>query len=261
MATPTASAVRPLPPLAGDPHLPLYRRLYQAFAEEIARGAWMPGDSLPAETRIAEIYRIAPGTVRKAIDELADRQLVDRRHGQGTFVTRPNFDNAMLRFFRFRDDRGGPVLPESRILTRAIIETPGWLSDRWPIPERELVHLRRQRSWEGAVRLVEDIFLPVPLFRPLITADEAEIGPLLYPAYERLCHQVVYGIEEDIVIRDATDADRQVLGLAAGDLVVEIARLARNAVGAPLEWRLSRAEARRFRYHLAHGAEPQGSPR
>ncbi|MCZ8261794.1 MAG: GntR family transcriptional regulator [Beijerinckiaceae bacterium] len=244
-----------LPPLDGDPHLPLYRRLYLAFAQQIARGAWRPGDSLPAETRIAELYRIAPGTVRKAIDELADRRLVDRRHGQGTFIARPNFDNAMLRFFRFRDDRGAPVLPESRILHRAVIRLPAALAQRWSIPEAEMIHLARERSWEGQVRLIEDIYLPAVPFAALLEADESAIGPLLYPAYERLCGQVVYGIEEDIVIRDAAGPDRARLGLGPGTLAVEIARIARNAVGEPLEWRLSRAEARRFRYHLALGME------
>ncbi|MCA0423754.1 MAG: GntR family transcriptional regulator [Proteobacteria bacterium] len=241
------------PPLEGDVHLPLYRRLYETFARRIAAGDWKPGDGLPAETGLAKIYRIAPGTVRRALDDLALNGLVERRHGLGTFVRRPNFDNAMLRFFRFRDKDGNAFLPESRIVSRKLVSTPPKVARQLGLTDPLVIKMVRHRLWDGVPRLVEDIFLPQDRFKPLLSVSEEMIGPLLYPAYEQLCGQVVFAIEEDISIADVTVDDAADLGLQTGDLTVSVERIARNATATPIEWRISRGEARRFRYQLTSG--------
>lgn len=239
--------------LSGDEHLPIYRRLYLALVEQIASGALKPGDSLPAEGDIARHYNIAPGTVRRAMQELADKGLIDRVHGRGTFVRRPNFDNAMLRFLRFRNAAGAVILPESRIVARRIIPIPEHLAAKLFTVERTVLHMVRHRLWDGAVRLVEDIYLPARRFRALLDASPQDIGPLLYPAYERLCGQLVCAIEEELAVTEATADDAHALGLAPGSLVVNIERSAKDAMGNPLEWRLSRAEAKSFRYNVSSG--------
>jgi len=253
MARPRRPAVveREAYALCGDSHLPLYRRLYLAFAEQIAAGVLKPGDSLPAEADIARRYTLAPGTVRRAMQDLADKGLIDRIHGRGTFVRRPNFDHAMLRFLRFRDSGGAVIHPESRIVARRIIPIPAQLGAKLATAERTVLHMVRHRLWDGAVRLIEDIYLPEHRFIRLLDASPEEVGPLLYPAYERLCGQLVCGIEEEIAMTEATAEDAAALGLAPGSLVVSIERLARDATGRPLEWRLSRAEAKRFRYRVS----------
>jgi GntR family transcriptional regulator len=255
-----AAARAGVPPLEGNVYLPLYRRLHDTFARMIAEGRWKPGDGLPAETEIARSYRIAAGTVRRAMDELAGSGLIERRHGLGTFVRRPNFDNAMLRFFQFRDASGAPFVPESRIVRRALGPCPGVAADALGLGDSNAVHLVRHRLWDGAVRLIEDIHLPPDRFSALLDAATGEIGALLYPAYERLCGQVVFAISEDIEIGEAEDCDAAHLGLPPGSLVFRITRVARNALGAAIEWRISRGDARRFRYQVSLAARETQRP-
>ncbi len=246
-----------IPPLAGSAYLPLYRRLYETFAGMIAGGAWKPGDSLPAETEIARAYRMAAGTVRRAMDELVGNGLVERRQGLGTFVHRPNFDNAMLRFFRFRDAAGEAFVPESRIVSRGLADCQGPAAEALGLVGGQAIHLVRHRLWEGAVRLIEDIHLPPDRFAPLLAVSPADVGPLLYPAYERLCGQVVFAIDEKIAMTEAGADDAATLGLSPGDLVFRIERVARDATGAAIEWRVSRGDARRFRYQVSVAAGQQ----
>lgn len=246
------------PPLEGDINLPIYRRLYQTFARRITAGEWKPGDGLPAELDLARAYHIAPGTVRRAIDDLVESRLVERKHGLGTYVARPNFDNAMLRFFRFRDETGMALLPESRIVSREVVRTPAHVAHHLGLKAPSVLCLIRHRLWDGATRLVEDIYLPLGRFRPLLNANPEDIGPLLYPVYERLCGEIVFSIDEEISIIEAGLDDAQVLGCASGDLVVSVERIARNALGEPIEWRVSRGQARRFRYKLTFGLQENG---
>jgi DNA-binding transcriptional MocR family regulator len=44
---------------------------------------------MPTEVGLAHDYNVSSGTVRKAIEELDDRGLVDRRQGRGTYVRDP----------------------------------------------------------------------------------------------------------------------------------------------------------------------------
>lgn len=147
--------------LGGDAHLPLYRRLRESIAGKIASGEYKPGLALPAEIEIARLYKIAPGTARKAIEELVKEGLLERRHGAGTFVRRPNFNNSMLRFFLFRGATGKTLTPESRIVSRSVEDPSDAVRGHLGIaPGDKVIHLRRLRLWDGAARLVEDIYLP-----------------------------------------------------------------------------------------------------
>ncbi len=235
----------------GDEDIPLYKRLYRTIARRIAEAEWKPGDVLPSEVDLARNYGVAPGTMRKAIDALADDGLIERRHGSGTFIRRPNFDNMMLRFFLFRDAEGAQIVPESELLSREVVLPAENIAFYLKLGKDErAIRLVRHRHWDGAPRLLEDIYLPFKRFEALMDYPITDIGPLLYPEYERLCGELVCFIEEEIRIHDALAIDAADLRLADGELVVSIERLAKDAAGMPIEWRNSRGEARRFRYKI-----------
>lgn len=209
-----------------DLRLPLYQRLRDAIAFQIARNVWRSGEPIPTEAELAATHRVAIGTVRKAIDVLVADGLVERQQGRGTFVRRPRFDRSLFRFFRHLGPDGSQAVPEGRI------------------------RLIRTRLLQGRPILSEEIWLPAARFAPLLEAPLTEIGDLLYPAYERLCGEIVARAEETLTvgIADATDAER--LGIAEGEPVVVIARLAFGFDARPIEWRVTRGAAKDFRYHI-----------
>ena len=257
MARPQKDASRPPErvadrrPLQGDVHLPLYRRLHLTIARRIAEADWVPGDALPAELELSRSFGVAPGTVRKAIDELVRDGLVERRHGAGNFVRRSNFDHMMTRFFLFRDEAGQMMLPESCIVARDVVPASAPLAQRLALREGDpLVKITRHRSWDGGIRLLEDIYLPRARFERILTATAEAIGPLLYPAYETLCGELVCFIEEEITVQPASEADAHLFGVEPGTHVVAVERTAKDAVQQPIEWRLSRGETSRFRYRV-----------
>jgi DNA-binding FadR family transcriptional regulator len=54
----------------------------------IETGAYSEGDKLPTERQLAETFKAARSTVRRALDKLEKEGLVTRRLGSGTFVGR-----------------------------------------------------------------------------------------------------------------------------------------------------------------------------
>ena len=68
---------------------PLYERVESVLAGDIADGSLPPETQLPPEEGLIERFKVSRTTVRKAIQNLVERGLVEVRRGRGTFVTQP----------------------------------------------------------------------------------------------------------------------------------------------------------------------------
>ena len=73
-------------PIDHDAAKPLWRQLADVLRQEIDTGKLERGRVIPSETTLMQEHGLARGTVRKAIDALADEGLVVRVQGRGTFV-------------------------------------------------------------------------------------------------------------------------------------------------------------------------------
>ncbi|SFU76142.1 GntR family transcriptional regulator [Methylobacterium sp. 174MFSha1.1] len=234
-----------------DLRLPLYQRLRDEIAHQIARNVWRSGEPIPTEAELAATHGVAIGTVRKAIDVLVADGLVERQQGRGTFVRRPRFDRSLFRFFRHLGPDGGQVVPEGRILSRAVRPAPAPVREALALDAgAETIRLTRLRLLQERPILSEEIWLPAERFAPLLAAPLPEIGDLLYPAYERLCSEIVARAEETLTVACATPADGDCLGIPEGAPVVVVERLAFGFDGRPIEWRLTRGAATDFRYRI-----------
>lgn len=68
-----------------DPNEYLYVQLADDIAAKIADGSFPAGSQLPGEAELAELYETPHLTVRRALDELKDRGLI-QTHGRGSVV-------------------------------------------------------------------------------------------------------------------------------------------------------------------------------
>jgi GntR family transcriptional regulator len=65
---------------------PLYHQIYLLLRERIVAGGLNYGDLLPGEQEMARMLGVSRITVKRALNELAARGLVERRRGRGTSV-------------------------------------------------------------------------------------------------------------------------------------------------------------------------------
>ena len=65
--------------------IPLYIQLKEMLQEDIKKN-YEPGDIIPAEPKLEEIYNVSRITIRKAIEELERENIVKKKQGKGTFV-------------------------------------------------------------------------------------------------------------------------------------------------------------------------------
>lgn len=84
------------PQFSGFTVTSLYQQLRQALAAELERGTWKPGERIPSEAQLSQIYGVSRITVRAAIEALAEEGALLRIQGKGTFVTRLRKKKLML---------------------------------------------------------------------------------------------------------------------------------------------------------------------
>ena len=85
---------------------PLYQQIRALITRSLESGEWKPGDIIPSESELAERFGVSQGTVRKAIDELANENLLVRRQGKGTFVSTHDDPRSFFRFLRLASNEG-----------------------------------------------------------------------------------------------------------------------------------------------------------
>ena len=73
--------------LEQDVPTPLYFRLYSLLKNAILDGTIGNGEQMPTEQQLAETFKVSRITAKRAMDELAAEDMVQRRRGKGTHVT------------------------------------------------------------------------------------------------------------------------------------------------------------------------------
>lgn len=233
-----------------DNRLPRYQRLRDQIAAGIAAQQWKPGEAIPSETELAALHNVAVGTVRHAIDVLVAEGLVERAHGRGTFVRRPCFAQSLLRCLHIPNlEPGVPPQLVSRILERAALPAPPEVATKLGLPAgADAIRLVRQKWVEKRILRCEEIWLSKARFAPMLNVELASIGNDLYPAFERLCGQLVATAEESLTAEAVGPEHASLVGVPVGQPVVVIDRLTRGYDRQALEWRRVRAPAAAFCY-------------
>lgn len=68
--------------------IPLYQRIFDSYYNKIITGQYKEGEQIHTEKEIMEIFFVSRITAKTAVDMLAERGLVTRIPGKGTFVTK-----------------------------------------------------------------------------------------------------------------------------------------------------------------------------
>lgn len=237
--------------MAQEPkYRPLYRKLRDRLASDIATGFWKPGEAIASESSLANRHHVAVSTVRRAIDMLVLDGLVERIQGAGTFVRRPDFTKVSIRKVRCHGSAADERTPRSRLLERSRLAAPKEVATALNLElEAEVIRLLRLRVLDDVPVSVEEIWLEAIRFAPVL--NMADYKPrLMYPIYEKLCGLAVARVEETVSIGSAGEAEAELLCLSLGSPVVLLDRLSLGYDGKPIEWRRVRAAALDLHYTI-----------
>ena len=229
------------PDAAGPAFSPLYQQIKALITRSMQTGEWKPGEAIASEMDIAARYKVSQGTVRKAIDELAAENLLVRRQGKGTFVATHAEETIQFRFLRLTPDDGtsGERAAMERRFIDCVRQRPGAeLAKLLKLrPNDAVVRVRRVLSFRGVPVVLDDIWLPAPLFKGLTAEKLSGYRGPMYGLFESEFGVRMIRAEEKIRAVAADRSSAELLALDAGAPLLSVERLSMTYGDKPVEWR------------------------
>ena len=156
----------------GSPY-PLYWQVEHDLRQRIESGIWHPGDRLPSEEELSDLYGASRITIRQAMGNIASDGLVSREPGRGTFVQEQKRTQAMRLTASFTEEMMKlGVRIETKVIRQETEPASLEVAEAFGIGEGDQVYrVDRLRLTGGKPFAVQRARLPISRFPRLATAD------------------------------------------------------------------------------------------
>ena len=241
----------------------LYTRIEETIATEIAQGDYRPGDQLPTEDALLERFQVSRITIRRAIQNLVGRGLLEIRRGLGTFVLSPRIEAELTKLTGFVEDMNAAGRKATaRVVSHGVVAASARVAERLQLAKgAKVMQIRRVRLADGMPISFDETYLPLPLGKQIVRKDLR-----LYPIFTLLEEE--YGVplveadyELEAVI--ATKAVADALQVKAGSPIFQIERTSMTTGNQPVDYEVLsyRGDLVRFVTKLLrHPANLAGTP-
>lgn len=172
--------------MTGDPQGELlYSHIENDLRQKIISGEYGPGEKLPTEVELCRQYGVSRITVRRAIQNLADDDMLRRYRGKGTFV-RPrahdldrNLQNGLG--FSGLSSLGGRA--QRHIVEKRRLPATASLAEKLGIPQgNEVQYVKRLGIVNGVPLTLDNVYVSTELLPHFI--DDLKEGCSLYELFE-----------------------------------------------------------------------------
>jgi len=212
-----------------------YVQIEEELAERIRTGMLRPGDRIPPERELAEQMQVSRMTVRQALGRLADRGLLVRERGRGTFVSEPKLVQSLSRLNGFYDQMVSQgILPSSRLLSGEQILASAAVAQVLDLRIAEpLFKVVRLRLGGGVPLALETSFFPARLVPGLLDYDLERHS--IYRLMERYDARPIRATQSLEPV-PARDLEAEALEVPPGSPLMLVERIAWDAQDRPVEY-------------------------
>ena len=239
------------PPAAASPPgaAVFYRRVKSILISEIASGVLKPGIKFPNEKALALRFGVSVGTLRRAVEELVAENILVRQQGRGTFVRNLDQERFLFQFFKLADRSGRFEYPLVALVSFESAQATSEEAKALGLSGRARVfRIENVLSLKGLPTVHDRISIDAKRFNGLTEAQLTSRSGTIYELYQRDFGVTVAGADERLRAEKADSRSAALLGLAAGDSVMRIERIAFTVENQPCEWRVSIVDTRQVEY-------------
>ena len=156
-----------------------YHDVKAAVLDRIRKNIWPPGASLPGEIELAEEFGCARATVNRAMRELVNEGVIDRRRKAGTRVKSSPSRKAEFLIPLVREEIVKTGAQYRYVLVdRKTIVAPGWLQAQINIPKgQKVLHLRCMHYAANRSYQFEDRWINLGAVPDAANQSFEDIGP------------------------------------------------------------------------------------
>lgn len=227
--------------------------LYAQIARHLEREVvtlYKAGDALPPEHELAERFGVNRHTLRRAVEELISKGILDRRHGKGTFVLDGPADYVLGSSTRFTETfESLGKTASNRILRKLVVPARGGVATRLRLAENDpVVWIESLRLADDRIICVISHFLPQQAFPELL--NEYQGGSLHKHLADRYGLKL-WRIESLISGALPQGDDASLLGMPQNHPVLRVKSVnVSERDGTPLEYALTRFRADRIQLRI-----------
>lgn len=220
------------------------------------------GVRLPPERELAEQMGVARQTLRRALEELENEGLLNRRQGAGTFVNPQGWVKPLLLRSFSEDMRSRGLVPSSAILGTSTQRADAKVALKLKVaPGTPVFEIRRLRLASGEPMAIEWACLPqsrLPGFDPASLATQS-----LYEVLERDYGVQIRNAAQEIGATVVTEQEAELLDVAPFSPALLVERQVLALDGEPIEYgkTLYRADRYRFEVNVGRAAPEDGAAR
>src|SRR3984957_19147828 len=218
------------------PAATLYARIEEAIATEIAQGEYCPGDQLPTEDALLERFQVSRITVRRAIQNLVSRGLLEIRRGLGTFVLSPRIEAELTKLTGFVEDMNAAGRKAAaRGVSQGVVAASARVADRLQWAKgTKVMQIKRVRLGDGMPISFDETYLPLPLGKRIVRNDLRvhPIFTLLEEEYGVPLVEADYELEAVVASKAVADA----LQVRVGSPIFQIERTSMTTGNQPVDY-------------------------
>jgi GntR family transcriptional regulator len=214
----------------------LYSQVEFVLAAEIADGSLKVGDQLPTEDSLIMRFGVSRITVRRAIQNLVSRGLVEILRGKGTFVAAPRITQELTELSGFVEDMQAiGRKPTARLIGKKIVTADETVADMLALAKGErVVRIHRVRLADGIPMSFDETYLPLDIGRKIIT-NNLEVEPI-FSLLERKYNVPLVEAEYKLEAAAATDNVAAALHIPHGSPIFLIERTSYSTGGRPVDY-------------------------
>jgi len=208
---------------------PYYLQIADILRVGIGEGKWEPGQLIPSESSLCEMFAVSRTAIRQALGQLVAEGLLHKEKGRGTFVARPHVAIAVQELRGLFDEMtaaGRPVLTD--VLRQEVTAAPVEMAAVLNVPVgTSVVCIERLRTVANEPLVHATTYLPWPRFADVVEMDLSASG--LYAVLDERYGVQPHGGLRRLEAVSATPAQAKLLGVRARDAVLRV--LASNVDG------------------------------
>ena len=226
---------------------PLYHQLMQRISADIEKGTYPVGSRIPPEHELEQLYQVSRVTVRRALAELTNEGLLERKQGKGTFVSAPKVRQNLKSLHSFHDScRSNGMSPSTDVVhVREAVADPAD-AEEMNLPEgSRVLEILRVRRADG---------VPVVLERNRFSMayawlQDQDLSGSLYGLLRE------YGVEPKLAIHDvslcfAAEDEAALLETDPGTPLVRLHEVIFDQRGRPLHNSVQLIRGERFVFRI-----------
>jgi GntR family histidine utilization transcriptional repressor len=156
-----------------------FRAVKQEIIKRIQTRMWLRGQAIPGEEELAVEFGCARATVNRAMRDLVDEGLIERKRKSGSRVALAPVRHARLAIPLIRTEiEAGGATYRYALVDRAIAKSPDWLKARFNFPaEGDVLHLRCMHFGNSSPHVFEDRWISISAVPEVRDVDFAHVGP------------------------------------------------------------------------------------